>query len=115
MWQLVEAINGLADACQDLGMPVTGGNVSLYNGTGEPGTIDSSIHPTPVVGVLGVIDDVARADAVRLAHRGPAQSTCSGRPATSSTARHGPTSCTATSAGCRPASTCPPSARWPTC
>jgi len=60
MWQLVEAINGLADACQELGVPVTGGNVSLYNGTGEPGTIDSSIHPTPVAGVLGVLDDVAR-------------------------------------------------------
>ncbi|MGV8978950.1 MAG: phosphoribosylformylglycinamidine synthase subunit PurL [Cellulomonas sp.] len=61
MWQLVEAIRGLADACQVLGVPVTGGNVSLYNGTGEPGRIDSSIHPTPVVGVLGVIDDVADA------------------------------------------------------
>src|SRR5690606_17711764 len=56
MWQLVEAIEGLADACQTLGVPVTGGNVSLYNGTGEPGQIDSSIHPTPVVGVLGVMD-----------------------------------------------------------
>src|SRR5690606_39245507 len=44
-----------------LGVPVTGGNVSLYNGTGEPGQLDSSIHPTPVVGVLGVIDDVAKA------------------------------------------------------
>ncbi|GGC03739.1 phosphoribosylformylglycinamidine synthase subunit PurL [Cellulomonas carbonis] len=61
MWQLVQGIEGLADACQELGVPVTGGNVSLYNGTGEPGTIDSSIHPTPVVGVLGVIDDVHRA------------------------------------------------------
>ena len=61
MWQLVEAIRGLADACQVLGVPVTGGNVSLYNGTGEPGRIDSAIHPTPVVGVLGVIDDVADA------------------------------------------------------
>jgi len=61
MWQLVEAIEGLADACQILGVPVTGGNVSLYNGTGEPGQIDSSIHPTPVVGVLGVLDDVAHA------------------------------------------------------
>jgi phosphoribosylformylglycinamidine synthase len=61
MWQLVQAIEGLADACRDLGVPVTGGNVSLYNGTGEPGTIDSSIHPTPVVGVLGVLDDVRRA------------------------------------------------------
>ena len=61
MWQLVEAITGLADACLEMGIPVTGGNVSLYNGTGEPGTVDSSIHPTPVVGVLGVLDDVARA------------------------------------------------------
>ncbi|WP_265520243.1 phosphoribosylformylglycinamidine synthase subunit PurL [Oerskovia flava] len=61
MWQLVEAIEGLADACAELGVPVTGGNVSLYNGTGEAGQIDSSIHPTPVVGVLGVLDDVAHA------------------------------------------------------
>src|SRR5690625_3035246 len=61
MWQLVEAITGLADACLELGIPVTGGNVSLYNSTGEPGQIDSSIHPTPVVGVLGVIDDYSRA------------------------------------------------------
>jgi phosphoribosylformylglycinamidine synthase len=60
MWQLVQAITGLADACRALGVPVTGGNVSLYNGTGAPGRIDSSIHPTPVVGVLGVLDDVSR-------------------------------------------------------
>jgi phosphoribosylformylglycinamidine synthase len=61
MWQLVQAIEGLADGCATLSVPVTGGNVSLYNGTGEPGKIDSAIHPTPVVGVLGVIDDVAEA------------------------------------------------------
>lgn len=61
MWQLVQAITGLADACRTLGVPVTGGNVSLYNGTGLPGRIDSSINPTPVVGVLGVLDDVSRA------------------------------------------------------
>ncbi len=60
MWQLVQAIEGLADACAELGVPVTGGNVSLYNSTGELGSIDSSIHPTPVAGVLGVLDDVAR-------------------------------------------------------
>ncbi len=58
MWQLVQVVTGLADACAELAVPVTGGNVSLYNTSGEPGTIDSSIHPTPVVGVLGVIDDV---------------------------------------------------------
>ncbi|SNU02327.1 phosphoribosylformylglycinamidine synthase subunit II [Ruaniaceae bacterium KH17] len=61
MWQLVEAITGLADGCQTLEIPVTGGNVSLYNSTGEPGRIDSSINPTPLVGVLGVMDDVSRA------------------------------------------------------
>ncbi|GIG28190.1 phosphoribosylformylglycinamidine synthase subunit PurL [Cellulomonas marina] len=71
MWQLVEAIRGLADACAELEVPVTGGNVSLYNGTGEPGRIDSAIHPTPVVGVLGVIDDVA--EAVRSGWTAPGQ------------------------------------------
>ena len=55
MWQFKQATAGLADACQELGIPVTGGNVSFYNQTG-----DNAIHPTPVVGVLGVIDDVAR-------------------------------------------------------
>ncbi|GAA2263453.1 MULTISPECIES: phosphoribosylformylglycinamidine synthase subunit PurL [Kitasatospora] len=55
MWQFAEATRGLADACQVLGTPVTGGNVSLYNQTGEV-----AIHPTPVVAVLGVIDDVNR-------------------------------------------------------
>ena len=55
MWQFAEATRGLADACLALGLPVTGGNVSLYNQTGE-----TAIHPTPVVGVLGVIDDVTR-------------------------------------------------------
>ncbi len=55
MWQFAEAVRGLADACAVLGVPVTGGNVSLYNQTGH-----TPIHPTPVVGVLGVLDDVAR-------------------------------------------------------
>ncbi|MFH8992941.1 phosphoribosylformylglycinamidine synthase subunit PurL [Streptomyces sp. NPDC017940] len=55
MWQFAEATRGLADACLQLGTPVTGGNVSLYNQTGE-----TAIHPTPVVAVLGVIDDVTR-------------------------------------------------------
>ncbi|MEU1817943.1 phosphoribosylformylglycinamidine synthase subunit PurL [Streptomyces roseifaciens] len=55
MWQFAEATRGLADGCLELGTPVTGGNVSLYNQTGE-----TAIHPTPVVAVLGVIDDVNR-------------------------------------------------------
>jgi phosphoribosylformylglycinamidine synthase subunit PurL len=53
MWQFAEAVRGLADACRVLGTPVTGGNVSFYNQTG-----DTAILPTPVVGVLGVLDDV---------------------------------------------------------
>ncbi|MEP6695412.1 MAG: phosphoribosylformylglycinamidine synthase subunit PurL [Pseudonocardiales bacterium] len=55
MWQFAEAVRGLADGCRTLGTPVTGGNVSFYNSTGL-----APINPTPVVGVLGVIDDVTR-------------------------------------------------------
>jgi phosphoribosylformylglycinamidine synthase II len=55
MWQFSRAVEGLADACLEMEIPVTGGNVSFYNQTGT-----NAIHPTPVVGVLGVIDDVAR-------------------------------------------------------
>ena len=55
MWQFEQAVTGLADACLDMGTPVTGGNVSFYNQTAYV-----AIHPTPVVGVLGVIDDVNR-------------------------------------------------------
>ncbi|OKL46824.1 phosphoribosylformylglycinamidine synthase II [Boudabousia liubingyangii] len=63
MWQLVQAIEGLAEACEEMKVPVTGGNVSLYNSSGtEKGRPDSSINPTPVVGVLGVMDDVTRAN-----------------------------------------------------
>ncbi|RFA16363.1 phosphoribosylformylglycinamidine synthase II [Subtercola boreus] len=55
MWQFSQAVAGLSDGCLELEIPVTGGNVSFYNQTGG-----APIHPTPVVGVLGVIDDVAR-------------------------------------------------------
>ena len=55
MWQFAEAVRGLADGCRELGLPVTGGNVSLYNQTG-----DIPINPTPVIGVLGVHEDVRR-------------------------------------------------------
>ncbi len=54
-WQLAEAVRGLADACTVLGLPVTGGNVSLYNES--PG---SAIAPTPEIGIVGLLDDVAR-------------------------------------------------------
>ncbi|RRC94536.1 phosphoribosylformylglycinamidine synthase subunit PurL [Schaalia canis] len=63
MWQLVQAMTGLADGCIELGVPVTGGNVSLYNSSGTvKGQPDSSINPTPVVGMLGIMEDVRRAN-----------------------------------------------------
>jgi phosphoribosylformylglycinamidine synthase len=56
MWQLVEAVEGIAQACRALDVPITGGNVSLYNETnGE------AIYPTPILGVVGVMDDASRA------------------------------------------------------
>lgn len=55
MWQFAEAVRGLADGCLEIGVPVTGGNVSLYNQTGT-----EAIHPTPVVALMGVLDDVRR-------------------------------------------------------
>ncbi len=54
MWQFREAVKGVAEGCKTMGIPVAGGNVSFYNQTG-----DVAIHPTPVIGVLGVMADVA--------------------------------------------------------
>ena len=55
MWQFSETIDGLAEACTVLGTPVTGGNVSFYNET-----LGKSIYPTPVIGVLGILEDASR-------------------------------------------------------
>jgi phosphoribosylformylglycinamidine synthase II len=55
-WQLTESVRGLGDACRALGIPVVGGNVSLYNEGAE-----GPIYPTPVVGLVGELPDVARA------------------------------------------------------
>ncbi len=52
MWQFVEAVEGLAEACRALEIPITGGNVSLYNETDG-----LAIYPTPIIGVVGVIED----------------------------------------------------------
>ena len=54
MWQFSEAIDGLTVACNELGTPITGGNVSFYNET-----LGKSIYPTPVIGVLGILDDAS--------------------------------------------------------
>jgi phosphoribosylformylglycinamidine synthase len=55
MWQLVEAVEGIAEACRALDIPITGGNVSLYNETDGRG-----IYPTPIIGVVGLIEDASR-------------------------------------------------------
>jgi phosphoribosylformylglycinamidine synthase subunit PurL len=55
MWQFSEAIDGLTVACNELGTPITGGNVSFYNET-----LGNSIYPTPVIGVLGILEDASR-------------------------------------------------------
>jgi phosphoribosylformylglycinamidine synthase II len=55
MWQFSQAIDGLGEACVALGTPITGGNVSFYNET-----LGKSIYPTPVIGILGILDDAAK-------------------------------------------------------
>ena len=60
MWQLSEAIDGMAEACRALGIPVVGGNVSLYNESRG-----QDIDPTPVVGMVGLIDDLREPSAGR--------------------------------------------------
>src|SRR6202790_1099544 len=55
MWQFSEAIDGLTVACNEFGTPITGGNVSFYNET-----LGKSIYPTPVIGILGILDDASR-------------------------------------------------------
>jgi phosphoribosylformylglycinamidine synthase subunit PurL len=66
-WQLTEAVRGLGEACRALGVPVTGGNVSLYNeGAAGP------IYPTPVIGMVGRLPDAARAGRLGFAREGDA-------------------------------------------
>jgi phosphoribosylformylglycinamidine synthase len=66
-WQLAEVVRGIADACSALATPVVGGNVSLYNETAG-----RAIHPTPVIGALGVIGDAAHAVRIAFARSGDA-------------------------------------------
>ncbi len=56
MWQFARAVDGIAAACTALGVPITGGNVSFYNET-----LGRGIYPTPVLGVLGILEDASRA------------------------------------------------------
>jgi len=56
MWQFEQVVDGMAEACRTFGIPVTGGNVSFYNDTEG-----LSIHPTPVLGIVGILDDIRKA------------------------------------------------------
>jgi phosphoribosylformylglycinamidine (FGAM) synthase-like enzyme len=62
MWQFSQAIDGIGEACTALGTPITGGNVSFYNET-----LGKSIYPTPVIGVLGILEDASQV--VKIAFR----------------------------------------------
>src|SRR5438094_4701680 len=62
MWQFSQAIDGIGEACTALGTPITGGNVSFYNET-----LGKSIYPTPVIGILGILEDSSRV--VKIAFR----------------------------------------------
>ncbi len=56
MWQFSQTIDGITKACEELEIPITGGNVSFYNET-----LGEGIYPTPVLGVVGILEDVAKA------------------------------------------------------
>jgi phosphoribosylformylglycinamidine synthase len=56
MWQFSQVIDGMTKACEELEVPITGGNVSFYNET-----LGEGIHPTPVIGIVGILDDVHKA------------------------------------------------------
>jgi phosphoribosylformylglycinamidine synthase II len=76
MWQFTEAIDGIAEACRVLETPITGGNVSFYNETlGKP------IYPTPILGVLGLLEDAERALGSAFREEGDAIVLLDGRPA----------------------------------
>jgi phosphoribosylformylglycinamidine synthase II len=67
MWQFAEAVAGIGEACRALDVPITGGNVSLYNETDG-----KAIYPTPIIGVVGVIEDADRTLARRFVQPGDA-------------------------------------------
>jgi phosphoribosylformylglycinamidine synthase II len=65
MWQFSQAIDGITKACEELEIPITGGNVSLYNET-----LGEAIYPTPVLGVVGILEDVHKAAKMHFAAPG---------------------------------------------
>ena len=67
MWQFQETIEGIAEACRTFNIPVTGGNVSFYNDTEG-----LSIHPTPVLGIVGLVQDVDKSSSPGFKNSGDA-------------------------------------------
>ncbi len=65
MWQFSQTIDGITKACEELEIPITGGNVSFYNET-----LGEGIYPTPVLGVVGILDDVHKASKMQFAAPG---------------------------------------------
>jgi phosphoribosylformylglycinamidine synthase subunit PurL len=65
MWQFSQTIDGITKACEELEIPITGGNVSFYNET-----LGEGIYPTPVLGVVGILDDVSKAATMHFADAG---------------------------------------------
>ncbi len=80
MWEFSESIDGIAEACNELKIPITGGNVSFYNDT-----LGQSIHPTPVLGVLGLFEDVSQAIGIAFRNEGDAILLLDGRAPNSAT------------------------------
>ena len=93
-WQLDRAVSGLADACEALGVPVVGGNVSLYNEGPE-----GPIYPTPVVGMVGELPDPARVAGSAFAARGRRDRACSAPSPPPSPARSWPSSAASSTTG----------------
>ncbi|HKI12030.1 MAG TPA: phosphoribosylformylglycinamidine synthase subunit PurL [Candidatus Acidoferrum sp.] len=81
MWQFSQAIDGVGEACVALGTPITGGNVSFYNET-----LRKSIYPTPVIGMLGILEDASKVLKVAFRKEGDVIVLLDG--STSSTAAH---------------------------
>jgi phosphoribosylformylglycinamidine synthase len=65
MWQFSQTIDGITKACEELEIPITGGNVSFYNET-----LGEGIYPTPVLGVVGILDDVSKSAKIHFASAG---------------------------------------------
>ncbi len=81
MWQFSEAVDGMAEACRALSIPITGGNVSFYNDT-----LGKSIDPTPIVGVLGILENADAALTIAFRNEGDAIVLLDGRGALPSAA-----------------------------